>query len=325
MGESWGVAAAVLSSGLGGTAVGATRYLAGAGGPAPDPLTLGALRFGIGFLVLLPIAWMRRADWPERRDWPGVAGLGLLFFGLFQILFNASLIFTTAARSALALSTLPRLTMVAGVALGAEPLTARKTLSVFTAMPGVALALLSGLTSAPAGAWFGDLLMIGGALCMVLYNVWSRPFIRRSGPLPFTTLRHGKRRAVPDPPVGGARRLDGGRRLRAGAMAGRRLSRRLWRRCDLLPVGLRPRAHQTDTGRRLGDDQSGHRVAGRRRSARRATALEPPGRTGHGGARHRHRDDGPTPARCGNRRRRQPTPPVRRMSTPPRRASPWRR
>jgi hypothetical protein len=34
----------MLSSGLGGTAIGATRYLIG----LTDPLTLGAFRFGIG-------------------------------------------------------------------------------------------------------------------------------------------------------------------------------------------------------------------------------------------------------------------------------------
>nr|WP_298682465.1 DMT family transporter [uncultured Dongia sp.] len=187
MGEIWGVMAAVLSSGIGGTAVVATRYVMG----VIDPLTLGALRFGIGFVLLLPIALLQRATWPGRRDWPGVASLGLLFFALFPILFNASLIYTTAARGALALSTLPLLTLLVGALLGVEQLTFRKTLGVLIAMSGVAMALLSGLATVPAGAWRGDLLMIGAALCMALYNVWSRPFIRRSGPIPFATAGMG--------------------------------------------------------------------------------------------------------------------------------------
>ncbi|MGH6862099.1 MAG: DMT family transporter, partial [Phyllobacterium sp.] len=37
-------------------------------------------------------------------------------------------------------------------------------------------------------AWKGDLLMVAAALCMSLYTVWSRPFIRRSGALPFATI-----------------------------------------------------------------------------------------------------------------------------------------
>jgi drug/metabolite transporter (DMT)-like permease len=184
MTEVWGVLAAVVSSALGGTSIGATRFLVN----AIDPLAIGSFRFGIGFLLLLPVALVQGHRWPPRQDWPAVAGLGLLFFAAFPILFNASLIFTTAARGALALSTLPLLTMVVGAALGSEPLTARKTAGVLVAILGVSMALLTGLATAPEGAWCGDLLMVGAALCMALYSIWSKPFIRRSGPIPFTTL-----------------------------------------------------------------------------------------------------------------------------------------
>ena len=184
MGEGWGVLAAVLSSALGGTSIGATRYLVN----AIDPLAIGSFRFGIGFILLLPVALLQGGRWPARRDWAAVAGLGMLFFAVFPLLFNAPLIFTTAARGALALSTLPLLTMVVGAALGSEALTARKSLGVVIAMLGVALALLSGLTAAPPGAWRGDLLMVTAALCMAFYSIWSKPFIARSGPIAFTTM-----------------------------------------------------------------------------------------------------------------------------------------
>lgn len=187
MGELWGVLAALFSSSIGGTAVGATRYVMG----VSDPLTLAALRYGIGFIFLLPIALLQRGRWPRRRDWAGAVMLGLLFFGLFPVLFNASLAFTTAARGALALSSLPLLTLAAGAALGVERLTAAKCLGVLIAMLGVASALLSGLASAPAGAWRGDLLMVAAAFCMALYNVWSKPFLQRSAPLPLTTMGMG--------------------------------------------------------------------------------------------------------------------------------------
>jgi drug/metabolite transporter (DMT)-like permease len=187
MGEIWGVLAAVLSSGLGGTAIGATRYLV----HALDPLAIGSFRFGIGFLALVPLPLVKGEAWPGRRDWPAVAGLGVLFFALFPILFNASLIFTTAARGALALSTLPLLTMVVGAALGREALTMRKSVGVLIAMCGVAVALLSGLAVAPAGAWRGDLLMVAAALCMALYSIWSKPFIGRAGPMSFTATAMG--------------------------------------------------------------------------------------------------------------------------------------
>jgi drug/metabolite transporter (DMT)-like permease len=187
MGEIWGILAGLLSNGLGGTAVGVTRYAVG----ASDPITLGAFRFGIGFAFLLPVALLQGGKWPGRADWISVTVLGLLFFGLFPILFNAALVFTTATRGALAVSTLPLLSMVVGATLGVEPLTSRKTVGVIVAMLGVAIALMSGLGYAPAGAWRGDLLMVAAAFCFALYNVLSRPYIRRSGPIPFTTTAMG--------------------------------------------------------------------------------------------------------------------------------------
>lgn len=185
--ERRGVLAAVLSSALGGTAVVVTRYLTS----TLDPLTIGAIRFAGGFLVLVAMARWSGQQWPPRRDWPGTAALGLLFFGLFPILFTAALIYTTAARGALALSTLPLLTMAAAATLGIEPPTLRKLLGVLIAIGGVTFALSANLHNAPPDAWRGDLLMIGAALCMAFYNVWSRPFIARSGPIPFAAFGMG--------------------------------------------------------------------------------------------------------------------------------------
>lgn len=182
-----GVVAAVLSSALGGTAIGATRFLAA----TLDPVTIGAIRFCGGFLVLAPLALWRRERWPGRRDWAGTAALGLLFFGLFPILFNAALIYTTAARGALALSTLPLMTVVVGGLLGVERPTIRKTLGVLVAISGVTTALAGSFATAPAGAWRGDLLMMAAAFCMAVYSVLSRGFIARSGAISFTACAMG--------------------------------------------------------------------------------------------------------------------------------------
>jgi len=184
MAELWGVLAAAASSAFGGTSIGATRYLVA----HLDPLAIGSFRFGIGCLLLAPIALISGQRWPERRDWLQTAGLGLLFFAVFPVLFNASLIYTTSARGALALSTLPLLTLVVGALLGSEALTTRKTAGVLTAMAGVGFALLSGLGQAPPMAWLGDLLMIAAAFCMALYGIWSKPVIRRCAPIPFTAV-----------------------------------------------------------------------------------------------------------------------------------------
>jgi drug/metabolite transporter (DMT)-like permease len=187
MNQGLGVLAGLLSSAFGGMAAGTTRFVIG----NSDPITIGAFRFGIGFLILLPLALLLRQPWPRGKDWFGVTGLGLLFFGLFPIIFNAAFIYTTAARGSLALSTLPLLTMAVGALLGIERLGVRKTAGVLIATGGVALALAAGLSTAPEGAWRGDLLMVAAALCMAFYNVWSRPFIARSAPLSFAAASMG--------------------------------------------------------------------------------------------------------------------------------------
>jgi drug/metabolite transporter (DMT)-like permease len=187
MNDRIGVLIAVLSSAFGGTAAAVTRYVVG----TIDPVTIAAFRFGIGFLVLLPLAVLLRSALPRGRDWIGVTLLGVMFFAVFFVFYNIAMGYTTAARGALALSTLPLWTMVVAALLGAEALTARKTLGVLIAVGGVAVALLAGLASAPPRAWRGDLIMLGATLCMAFYNVWSRPFIARSSPLGFVTASMG--------------------------------------------------------------------------------------------------------------------------------------
>ena len=188
MGGEWiGVSIALASSCLGGTAAAITRYLVG----NADPIALAILRWGIGFACLLPTALLLRVRWPLRRDWPAVALLGLCFFGLFFVLYNIAIGFTTAARASLALATLPLHTMVVAALLGIEPLTIRKSAGVCVAVLGVVAALASGLSAAPPGAWRGELIMTGAVICMAFYNVLSRPFIERSSALGFLTVGMG--------------------------------------------------------------------------------------------------------------------------------------
>ena len=169
MGEWVGVAIALVSSCLGGTAAAITRYLAG----NTDPITLAILRWGIGFCCVLPAALLLKARWPQRRDWPAVAALGFCFFGVFFVLYNIAMSYTTAARASLALATLPLHTMVVGALLGIEPLTKRKSIGVGIAVLGVFAALASGLSAAPPGAWRGELIMT--APCCAWRSTTSGP------------------------------------------------------------------------------------------------------------------------------------------------------
>ena len=174
-----GVAIGILSCCCGAGAAVATRFLI----HDSDAITLAAIRFGGGFLCILPIAVALRVRWPERRDRAAVAGLGFLFYGVFFVFYSLALAFTTVSRGTLALSTLPLMTMVAGALLGLEALSLRKTIGVLIAVGGAFVALASGLAAAPVGAWRGDLIMAGATLCMAVYSIYSRPYVTRSSPL----------------------------------------------------------------------------------------------------------------------------------------------
>ena len=141
---------------------------------------------------MLPVALLLRVRWPTRADWPGVALLGFCFFGLFFILYNLAVSYTTAARASLALSTLPLQTMIVAALLGIERLTAaqdhRRAASPCSAS---ARRWRRVLRAAPDGAWRGELIMAGAVLCMAFYNVFSRPFIQRSSALGFLAVGMG--------------------------------------------------------------------------------------------------------------------------------------
>ena len=108
-----------------------------------------------------------RVRWPQRSL--AVIVLGLCFFGLFFVLYDIAVSYTTAARASLALSMLPLQTMIVGALLGIEPLTGRKT------MGGCGpWCLRCSCIWPPSGAWRGELIMTGAVLCMAFYNVWSR-------------------------------------------------------------------------------------------------------------------------------------------------------
>src|SRR5438445_12021161 len=107
MSQSVGVAAALLGSALGGSAVAATRFSLG----AMDPLSVVTLRYAIGALCLAPFCLpaLRRLGSPA--DARAVAGLGVWFFALYQILFNVALVPTTAACGSFVLSSIIHLTL----------------------------------------------------------------------------------------------------------------------------------------------------------------------------------------------------------------------
>lgn len=184
MSELFGVGAALLGSLLGGTAAAATRYAVG----AIDPLGLAMLRYAIGALCLVPFALHSLRKLENSRDLLATVGLGVMFFALYPFLFALSLAHTTAARGSLVLSTMPLLTLAFAILLRRESFSWRRFAGIALAVGGLAYALSPRLEGSASAAGKGDLIMIAATCVQAVYNVLSRPYIQRIGPLPFTAL-----------------------------------------------------------------------------------------------------------------------------------------
>jgi drug/metabolite transporter (DMT)-like permease len=119
-----------------GTSVVVTRFAVG----EIDPVTLAFYRYAIAMICLLPVFPF---VWPKARvpasDVITIALLGAAFFGFFPWAFSAALQYTTAARGAIGVATIPIQTLIVAAIFGREKLTRRNLLSVALGFAGIAI------------------------------------------------------------------------------------------------------------------------------------------------------------------------------------------
>lgn len=169
------VAAAGLSSFLGGSAIVATRFVV----PEAGVLPVVFLRFAGASLLMLAFTLPRMGLPVKGRDLPVLVALGLVQFALFPWLFTSSLALIPAARAALVLSTQPLVTLAFAVMAGRERLTATKVAGGLLALAAVGFALSDRLSGGGEQAWRGDLYMFGAVVSGSIYNVASSFALRR--------------------------------------------------------------------------------------------------------------------------------------------------
>jgi drug/metabolite transporter (DMT)-like permease len=169
-----------------GVSVVATRFVVG----ETVPVTLAFYRYVIAALCLAPLLPF---VWPRHRlalaEIVKIAMLGTLFFGFFTWAFSAALQYTTAARGAIGLATIPIQTLIVAAIFGREQLTAFKVLSVGLAFAGIAAVFGPEAYNAEMSNYaIGDSLMLLGALSAAIYSAFGRPVLGRHGPLFVMTL-----------------------------------------------------------------------------------------------------------------------------------------
>ena len=168
------------------------------------PVTLAFLRWGLGFLIILPVAWKHL-----RRDWPAIrAKLGLMIslsvFGIagFNTLQYWALEHTQALNTLLLQSTGPLFVACWSLVLFGIRLTAAQAVGIVVSLTGVLVILLRGDLTTITAIDFnkGDLIFLLSLLIFGLYSVMSlkRPAIHD---LSFTAFTFACGSAVLIPPV----------------------------------------------------------------------------------------------------------------------------
>jgi drug/metabolite transporter (DMT)-like permease len=139
-------------------------------------------RFGLASLVLLPVAWLRRA-WPGRRDLPLFLLTGFLNVPLTFLLQFGGLALTSVASASLIIGTLPPLLALAAAGLYHEKLGPRGWGAVGISTLGVAL--IVGLPGTDRN-WLGDGLVFLSLIVVVAWVLLSKRLIERHSALPAT-------------------------------------------------------------------------------------------------------------------------------------------
>ena len=161
---------------LTGTASVSTRYLVS----VLDPVEIAFMRYLFGGFAMLPLFFLFRTSKLTKILILKIAGLGVLFFALFPVLFSWAFVYTTAARGSLVLATMPIWTMLLSKALGHERFSGLSIVAMLLTLLGLAVALSDKLlvTSVEGALFKGEIIMLFTALAGALYATFARQVLR---------------------------------------------------------------------------------------------------------------------------------------------------
>jgi drug/metabolite transporter (DMT)-like permease len=152
------------------------------------PIAYAALRFGLASVVLVAVLrWREGSIRPPRRDLPAMIGLGVLGFGIYQILWVTALHSISAGDSSLLIAATPVLTALLAVAIGTDVLTPTKLGGALISFVGVGIVVAADTGLDLGRSLGGDLLTLAAALCWALYTAYGATVLRRHSPLATTT------------------------------------------------------------------------------------------------------------------------------------------
>lgn len=159
----------------------------GALGTLP-PVGFTALRYGLASLSLLVLMrWRDGAIRLPHGDIRSIAVLGIIGFGIYQILWVVALQTIPAGDSALLIATTPVMTALLAMATGADSPNRVKLVGAIVSFLGVATVIVAGQGLNLGVSVGGDLLTLAAAACWAIYTVRGATILRRQTALMTTT------------------------------------------------------------------------------------------------------------------------------------------
>ncbi len=148
------------------------------------PIGMSAIRFSVAALLLLALLrWREGTIRLPLRDLGAMAAVGILGFGVYQILWTTGLLSITAGDSALLIASTPVLTALLAVVAGSDTLTWRKLTGALVSFSGVAIVVVGGEELTIGASLAGALLTLGAAICWAVYTAFGAPILQRHSPL----------------------------------------------------------------------------------------------------------------------------------------------
>ncbi|GIV89714.1 MAG: hypothetical protein KatS3mg055_2232 [Chloroflexus sp.] len=153
------------------------------------PLAFATLRFASASVLLLAFTFWRegrRALPPDRATFWKLTWIGFIGNTVYQALFTYSLTLTTAANGSLIIATTPAWVALTAAVLGIERVRRTMAMGIALAIGGVMLVVAERGLSLGGSGLLGDLLMLGAALCWMMYTLGVRTLGQGLSPLAIT-------------------------------------------------------------------------------------------------------------------------------------------
>lgn len=153
------------------------------------PLAFATLRFASASVLLLAFTFWREGRHalpPDQATFWKLTWIGVIGNTVYQALFTYSLTLTTAANGSLIIATTPAWVALTAAVLGIERVRRTMAMGIALAIGGVMLVVAERGLSLGGSGLLGDLLMLGAALCWMMYTLGVRTLGQGLSPLAIT-------------------------------------------------------------------------------------------------------------------------------------------